>query len=569
MQRISLPAGVLVITPVPAGTLLRYRGDVSASVTTPSLASSAQAQSSALEAVGPFAQDSVVALQAGVGSAEYWLDDFLPAAESKSQFDLVYGVFGDSQAANVNINFGPTGVAYDSASGVLTITSTSHGLYTGIGLNFVVAGDRRWNLRNVPALRIDANTFSLQGPIGLGSGPTTSLCRVIYLTQLSDGYGYTNLAASRPRLVNLGVNQERLDQIRLRIEDAVRSSASVFEIAGGTNDATQANPRSVLAAFNDFEYCVARLVDRGKAVVARTIVPLGTPTAAQGVWILQFNKLVRDLPLRYKNVDVRDDFARVVSPSSAIAAARSGWLPDNIHTGPLAGRVAGQDTESVLSRISAPRNTACPVSDLDGYDATNNPNADNPFDNPLLLVASGGVNGGTIGTVTAIAQGLTCYATGFTSVTANVVSAPDGIGNAQSLVGTPAASGNLLRVTTRQQEAAVAGRVAAGDWYKGVAKVRATGLTGQAVFLRCPLIVVMTTSEGTFTRVYDYNSPATTAAQQNQDDFTIELETPPFQVPAGVTALYIDIQFTAAAAGTPVTFLAWRIGFFKVQPPPL
>jgi hypothetical protein len=73
--------------------------------------------------------------------------------------------------------------------------------------------------------------------------------------------------------------------------------------------------------------------------------------------------------------------------------------------------------------------------------------------------------------------------------------------------------------------------------------------------------VVFTTSEGTFnSRITDHNWSGL-ASRIWQTDFEMDMETPEFVVPAGVTSIYSDFQLKFAAAGTAVTLQASQFAF--------
>ncbi len=471
-------------------------------------------------------------------------------------------LFGDSMMGNVNTNAVPSGVTYDNGTGVLTFTLSNHGHYTGMDCRLAVTGDPRWETRNVPLQRVDANTFTLQAPAGLGSAPAAASTRAYFLVQHNEASPFTWLNADRPKLLNYGVNGETVAQIYARLPVILTLPETVVWMRAGTNNA--ANDESgAVADLVMIEDMIKRLVIAQKTVIISTIPPVGT-TAVGGRYCLALNRGIRDLAATY-GAYLIDEYDIVVDPTSAVGNARSGYLQaDNTHFTSKASLAIAAVLQPIVTAIYVAKFSG-PTSALDGYHATNNPSSKNVFDNPTLQTASGGTNGSGAAITGTIAGSITCYAAGagFSAV-ASVVTAGSGVGNAQRMVASPVNDGDTMQITTRASESATAGRMVAGKKYKAFARCKVYGITGQNVIRSVIHTVTFTNGEGTFSRIIDHNWAGNTPAQYKQNDIDTTSETPEFTLPAGCTSVYLASKVTFGAAGTAVTFEISEISIQQV-----
>lgn len=468
-------------------------------------------------------------------------------------------LYGDSMMGNVNTNNVPTGVTYDTNTGVLTCTLAAHGHYTGMDCRLAVTGDPRWETRQVPLVRVDANTFTLQAPVGLGAAPTASNVRVYLLVQISEASPFSWLNADRPVLYNYGVNGETVAQIYARLPTIIGLPQNVVWLRAGTSNAAtdEAGAATDLVTIEDM---IKQLMNAQKTLIVSTIPPVGT-TAVGGRYCLALNRGIRSLASQYGAFLV-DEHAIVVDPTNALGNAQSGYLQaDNTIFTSKASRAIAAALQPIVTNIFGSKFSG-PASAMDGYNVTNNPSAKNVFDNPTLQTATGGTAGSTA--VTGIIAGsMRCDAGGGFAVgaaVASVVAASSGFGNAQRLVASPTAAADTLQITTRASEAAVAGRMTAGSKYKAVGRVRVAGITGQAVVRNIIHSVVFTNAEGTFSRIIDHNWASTAVGDYTQTDFAQTFETPEFTCPTGCTSVYLASKITFGAAGTAVTFELSEVG---------
>lgn len=467
------------------------------------------------------------------------------------------GLLGDSLMNRTHTTSVLSGVpTYDAGSGVATFTQTSHGHFTGMPCRITSTAGEMFD--GLPLTRVDANTFS----VPFGAGLTISSGETWYIS-ITPAYHaespVTHLRPSRPILRSYSASGATAAEIRSNLlPKALAGDANVVWLRAGTNDGS-GGLAAVDSVVSDITYMAQQVIAKGKVLILSTLPPYGS-TAAGGGFTAQVSAAVRSLA-RQLNCYLIDEHQIGVDPTSATGSKRSGYqVADNTHFTPLYAKLIGAKLQAILDTINASV-SPCPTSALDAYDATNNPSSTQPFPTPTLITTSGGTNGSTTPITGTVAANLTVYASGgfgAGSVTASVVTGAwgNGVGNAQQLVGSPTASGDLLRITTRAAESTVAGRLTAGERRKGVAHVRVTGLTGQGVLQSLLMYVVFTTAEGTFSsRIVDQNWSGT-AAQITQADVDMDLETGEFVVPAGVTSMYLDIQLKFIASGTAVTMQA-------------
>lgn len=460
-------------------------------------------------------------------------------------------LYGDSMMGNVQGNFTPTAVSYNSETGVLTCTLTAHGHFTGEDVRVACTGNPQWQARNIQLIRLTADTFSVQLPAGLSDTTPSAGNFRIYLPQYAEAQPFTWLKSGYPNLINHGVNGETTAQIAARLEQVLFEDTDVVWVRMGTNDAA-GDAEGATACLGTIEDCVSKLIQFGKTVLISTIPPIGT-TAVGGRFALTINAGVRALANKY-GLFLVDEWKICADPTSAIGAAKAGYLQaDNTHFTSLSSRmIAENELQPIITKLFGPAARLAPVSALDGYDVTNNPTSPNVLSNVTLQTATGGTNGSSSTITGAIAAGITAYATGgfgAGSVTASVAAASDGYGNAQILSATPTAAADMLRITTRAQEAVAAGLVVAGKKYKAACKVRTTGISASNKMRSLTMTVSVTTPEGAFNRIISHSWTGTASAQYLQSNIDDVFESMAFTAPVGLTSIYIDVQLKADAAG--------------------
>lgn len=430
-------------------------------------------------------------------------------------------------------------------------------MFTGYPAYHVVKNRPDWNHYDLTVTYVDANTFTLQLPAGLGAVPTLADTYVGRSAWVSDVHPYTWLRASRPVLLrNCGVTGEKIAEIYARIDSALALNPSIVIFCGGTNDLGISSTDTIVSYIKSIAY---RVVNTGASFIAWTIPPRGTPTAAQSAQIQEINKRILRLPKEIPGVRVVDAFGALVDPSSATAAALTGVLSDGIHLSSKGGRLVGALLQTEIDAVVQSADPL-PKSGIDGYHATNNPSSSNLVANPILLTTTGGI---VVAPVTGTAaSGFQLQVTGsIATAVASVVADSAGYGNAQRIVVTPAAANDAMRIIVSN----VVSRATAGRKYKAMCKVKTSGLTGQSVLSYLTMYAYIVTPAETTLSVQEHQWAGGSANTVQQADYDTTFETQPFVLPSGATSLYFEVQLKFIAAGSPVTIDVSRLSI-ELQP---
>ena len=148
------------------------------------------------------------------------------------------------------------------------------------------------------------------------------------------------------RVLNRGVDGERSDQIEHRFErDVIAHSPRVAVIIAGVNDVYQGRNAAEVIARLQSMYDRARAA--GIAVVAGTIVPYNTATAAQNDQMHAINAWIIEVAARDPNVEAVDTRAAVAAPGNPDLLAAS---PDGLHPDVDGYRRMAEALEPAISR---------------------------------------------------------------------------------------------------------------------------------------------------------------------------------------------------------------------------
>jgi lysophospholipase L1-like esterase len=149
------------------------------------------------------------------------------------------------------------------------------------------------------------------------------------------------------RVLNRGVNGERSDEIERRFErDVIAHSPRVVVIIAGVNDVYQGRSAAEVIARLRAMYVLARAA--GIGVVAGTIVPYNTATAAQNDQMHAINGWIAEESRRDSNVlavDTRFATAAADNPD------RLAGSPDGIHPDIDGYRRMAEALEPAISRV--------------------------------------------------------------------------------------------------------------------------------------------------------------------------------------------------------------------------
>jgi len=455
-------------------------------------------------------------------------------------------LLGDSLMLNLISPSNPAAFEYNDATGVATVTRTSHGFYTGQPVQIAVKGRPEWCHFDLRITRIDANNYTIQLPPGLGSAPATlAEIWIGYAQYLRSDYPFAWLRARRPKLLRIcGVTSERATEIRARLPQALAMEPTVIELRAGTNDRGVTPVESVIA---DIDLMVREISSRGIVCILHTVPAVGAPTAAIATWIVTLNRLILALAGKYPNLRICDDYAAVVDPASALGASLSGALgSDNLHFAGKAGRLIAARLQACYDSIYQTVSHH-PTSVIQAYDPTNNPSGWDAFGNGLLATTTGGTAGtATTGTVAAglIVKGVasTC------PVVASVVDAD--VGKAQRAVGVPTANNDQILV----QLASVHARCASGERRRFQCHVKTSGIPANGAVKNVSMLVQITLDGVTYSQIRAHYTPQASAGMYLQHDIDADFETEPFEIPAGsVTSVQPQVQVDFSGGGSAVT----------------
>jgi lysophospholipase L1-like esterase len=140
------------------------------------------------------------------------------------------------------------------------------------------------------------------------------------------------------QVLNRGVNGERSDQIRERFaRDAVEARPAVVVIIAGVNDVYQGRTAESVERELEAMYAAARAANI--AVVAGSIIPYDTATAAANATMRAINEWIRDHAAHHVDAMVFcDTRAAVAAPGQPDRLVSS---PDHLHPSPEGYKLMG------------------------------------------------------------------------------------------------------------------------------------------------------------------------------------------------------------------------------------
>lgn len=469
---------------------------------------------------------------------------------------------GDSWMAQYNMSQGsPGSISYDSATGILTVNRTAHGLYSEQEVFIGVTGRPDWCHYDLPITRVTADQFTVVIPKDLTSTPAAALVYIGNKFSTRAEHPLNWLQPSHFRVLrNGGVPDETAAQIRARFASLVALNPTVIDLRAGINDYAVTTP--VRSAFADILWMCQHGAKKGAAILLHNVPPHGAPDAGRVAWITAINPLIATIPSIVPGVVLCDDYAALVDPAVPGTAKAKYLLADNLHLSVLGATALQQAYQAAMDKIAHAR-SILPLSPLESYDATLSPNGVFTFANGLLQTATGGT---AFAPVTgAVAADLTVSATNMTSCAASVIPSKNGIGNAQRLVGAPASAGANMIVKTVDADT----RVVAGQRYQPVCHIRTEGIPANAKVKNIALQMLMTVGGTAYSQMRNVwvsgsGSDETYFPQVDVDrDFVCE----PILVPsAGTTDIRWQamIEFNGASAGE-VVFEVSQIGMNLVS----
>jgi lysophospholipase L1-like esterase len=149
------------------------------------------------------------------------------------------------------------------------------------------------------------------------------------------------------RVLNRGVNGERSDQIRARLErDAIGETPRAIVIIAGVNDVYQG--RSSVHVISELTAMYDRAAAAGVLVVAGSIVPYNTATGEQNGKMRAINDWIRARCNGQPGIAFADTRAAVAAPASPDLLFES---PDGLHPSPAGYRRMAEAIRPALERL--------------------------------------------------------------------------------------------------------------------------------------------------------------------------------------------------------------------------
>jgi lysophospholipase L1-like esterase len=159
------------------------------------------------------------------------------------------------------------------------------------------------------------------------------------------------LAAMHPewRVLNRGVNGDRTDHIDARfLRDVVGENADLAIVIAGVNDIYQG--RSPASVQHGLERIYTRAQQAGRPIrlVAGSIIPFNTASAAQNASMHAVNRWIRDYCPAHPEIGFCDTRLAVAMPGDPDRLVSS---PDDLHPSPEGYKLMARALEPVIQRM--------------------------------------------------------------------------------------------------------------------------------------------------------------------------------------------------------------------------
>lgn len=470
-------------------------------------------------------------------------------------------VVGDSFAAYSNF---PNAVsAITCASGVVTVTSASHGGYTGSKVSIVGAANMLANVHQATITVLSATQFTYLAP-GLPDGAVAT-----------DGASIQAIMLHSQSDNGLAVNLQRLTGGAFNVVSNAgcpgRTSTQVLQY--WAQRVSPFNPDAIYwdCYYNDVNQGVATATTlanvqtaiglaRGAFMMVSSAWPFGSGAAANTAANLQkmvnYNRQLEALCAQYKNVLYVDNYTANVSPTTGLIANTNNLFADGIHPS-WTGRYLA--TKALVPQIAAyykPRSLVASGIDNVATDATN-PNIARfmPKDATLgggvgtgvtaSVATTDGVTGSAAAGTAGAANGFTVSGTNITTGVAWVKTGTDGFPyQAAQFTAFSAAGGGRITVTLTNSDLTPGGNVSIS--FKGSIATKAAASNKSPAGQQIAGIFaqfVITIDGSTYTAYEAKPSTTLVANSQTEDlvDFTFVMDNVPIPTGSSITLARVDL----------------------------
>ena len=294
-------------------------------------------------------------------------------------------LFCDSMTDTFNTIVVPTGLSYDSATGIMTVTYAGHQQATGWYVNFWHRGYAS-TIKNFrcQVTVVDANTFTIQLPAGLSGVPsgTVSTSGAQYRPdswQSAQAFVTWLQAASgwRFNIVYNGAQsgdttQNALDRIQ-RDCLAYNPHVVIMQMVG-INDMSVGNgPIDEETIHSNRKLIVDKILATGAKIILLSTTPVYTGEARGTIQnmsrVIRLNRRLKSYVQAKPNVVWFDAWKQVVDPASTTGLALANMLrtTDNIHYSMRGGKKIADALWAQISSLFPTDFSTLPVSTIDNY----------------------------------------------------------------------------------------------------------------------------------------------------------------------------------------------------------
>lgn len=163
----------------------------------------------------------------------------------------------------------------------------------------------------------------------------------------SVGWGNGLLGQPFTLINNFGVGGERTDNILARISTTLESNSKYIHYIMGKNDVIQDKTYADIISNMDSIY--SQCIEKGKIVIASTIIPSESDTQLQSELINKLNMWIVSQQNVYKNYVVIDYYSSFVDQSTGLS--KIGYTVDGIHPSAEGAYFMGLEFKEVLENL--------------------------------------------------------------------------------------------------------------------------------------------------------------------------------------------------------------------------
>jgi lysophospholipase L1-like esterase len=340
---------------------------------------------------GPYTESGIISIEAVNGACDYTQSGAVVTASSdgglvtyvpSSGYRTV--LFGDSMTDTYETIVPASGVAYDSNTGIATVTSAGHQQATGW---YVYLWNRNYTSTiqgwRVAATRVDANNFTVQLPAGLAGVPASAATWLYRPESWRSAQAFVPwlqaVSGQRFNIIKNGAlsgdtTQNALD--RLQRDCLAYNPQVVIMQTTGINDTSPGNGNiKEDTIFANQCSIVDQILARGARLVLLSLTPVAaSETAGRGTLVnmarvQRLNARMRAYVQNKPGVTFFDAYRRIVNPTDTTGLALTNYLrtTDKIHYSMRGGKFIADQLWSQVSGAFPSDYSSLPVSAIDNF----------------------------------------------------------------------------------------------------------------------------------------------------------------------------------------------------------